>query len=142
MANPNPAAHQAHEFPLADRLVLGEVRSWLKTAFDTARAGCGDMNEVERARQKMIDELQHLHLSGADYTIVPRILGALRRAQLLRDREPARRPEPGRRDPAEAYVATCDLGYCDSDTATVILFDEGWLSACRECAARILADEE
>jgi hypothetical protein len=131
-ANPNPFTHQAHEFPLAGRLVLGEVRSWLKTAFDTARAGCGDMNEVERARQKMIDELQYLHLSGADYTIVSRILGVLRRAQLLVDR--TARPASGRETPSDALTGTCDAGDCDAPTVAMIDTADGWLSMCRRCA--------
>lgn len=69
---------EIHELPLADRLACDAVREWLDRAKGTALAGASD----ESAR-KAIEDMRHLHLDNYDYTLVPKLLGALRRAGLL-----------------------------------------------------------
>jgi hypothetical protein len=78
------AQHEAHELPLADRLVDKAVRGWLETAFLTARAGNSYSGEEAQGFKKGLDQMQYLHLSGWQYSLVPDILDQLRRAGLLK----------------------------------------------------------
>jgi hypothetical protein len=80
----DPAAHQAHEFPLADRIVDQAIRDWLETRFAVARAaaGAGALSDRERAVHAGIDDME-CRLSGYGCTLTPAILDALRRAGLL-----------------------------------------------------------
>lgn len=81
-----PGIHdEMHELPLAYRLVDEAVAEWLRTHLDLARAGHGDATPIERAKQRMIDEIQYLALAGFSYQLTPAILDALGRAGLLAD---------------------------------------------------------
>ena len=83
MAERDLSQHEAHEVPLADRLVEKAVQDWLRTAFAIARAGNGYSGEEARGFLKGLDQMQYLHLSGWQYSLVPDILDQLRRAGLL-----------------------------------------------------------
>ncbi|MET7867967.1 hypothetical protein [Micromonospora taraxaci] len=85
-----PAAHEAHELPLANRIVDDKIRQFITTACAIASAGAGNWTAEEKAKQEVIAEMRHLHLSGWDYRLTPQIIDALRRANLLR--EPERTP--------------------------------------------------
>ena len=78
-----PAAHEAHDLPLADRIVDDLIGEYIRTGCDIARAATGDGSPEEVAAQKAIDQVQHLHLAGWTYRLTPKILDALRRAGLL-----------------------------------------------------------
>lgn len=82
----NPAAHEAHDLPLADRIVERAIRDWLDAATATARAASGNppASDYERGISQGIDNMRHLHLDNYWYTLVPEILGALRRAGIAR----------------------------------------------------------
>jgi hypothetical protein len=82
VSTPNPARHPAHERPLPDRIVIEAVRSWLDTATATA-ASFDPINDHERGALAAIKEMRSLHLSGFEHSLVPEILGQLRRAGLL-----------------------------------------------------------
>jgi hypothetical protein len=73
----DPAAHEAHEFPLADRLANDAVRAWLDRHAAIALAASPD-----DAAKRGVD---HLHQSLNDYwyALVPELLGTLRRAGLI-----------------------------------------------------------
>jgi hypothetical protein len=77
-----PAAHEAHDLPLADRLTAEAVRGWLDRRTATALAANPDGAPAIR-------QLRYLHLDDYSYTLVPAILGQLRAAGLL--------PPPGTR---------------------------------------------
>lgn len=85
----DPAQHEAHEFPLAARIIDGLIGEWLQqhTAIATAAAGSGCLSDYERGVHAGIDRLHHGHLTGFTYNLTPLILDALRRAGLLADRE-------------------------------------------------------
>lgn len=83
MTDRDPRKHEAHDLPLADRLVSDAVRDWLETAFLTARAGNGYLGAEKQGFLKGLDQMQYLHLSGWQYSLVPDILGQLRRAGLM-----------------------------------------------------------
>lgn len=91
MADPaiDPAAHEAHDLPLADRIVAQAIRNWLNAATATARAANGNppLGDYERGVSQGIDHMRHGHLDSYWYTLVPEILGALRRAGLLAQRD-------------------------------------------------------
>jgi hypothetical protein len=81
----DPAAHEAHETPLADRLVTDAIRDWLNTATAIALAANGNppLNDYERGFQQGVEQMRHLHLDNYWYTLAPGIVKALRRAGLL-----------------------------------------------------------
>lgn len=81
----NPAAHEAHDLPLADRLVSDAIGRWLDTATGLARAANGNppLNDYERGIAQGIDHMRHGHLDNYWYTVVPKILDELRRAGLM-----------------------------------------------------------
>lgn len=81
----SPAAHEAHDLPLADRLASDAIRQWLDTATGLARAANGNppLGDYERGIGQGIDQMRHLHLDNYWYTVVPKILDELRRAGLL-----------------------------------------------------------
>ncbi len=81
--NSNPSDHPAHEMPLAERLVLDRVKTWLNTGLATELAGYGDLNAEERAARKAVEQVKYLALADYSYTLVPRIVEDLRRAGLL-----------------------------------------------------------
>lgn len=79
----NPASHEAHDLPLADRIVSDLIADYLDTATSLALAGFGDVDEHERGARDGIRQMRHLHLDGWDYKLTPKIIDALRRAGLL-----------------------------------------------------------
>lgn len=81
----NPSEHEAHETPLAERLVQDRVRTWLNAALATELAGYGDLTAEERAARKAVEQVKHLALADYPYALVPRIVSDLRRAGLLVD---------------------------------------------------------
>ena len=81
------AAHEAHELPLASRLVTDAIQEFINTGCAIASAGAGTWTAEEKAKQQAIKEMRYLHLSGVDYRLTPLILDTLRRAGLLRDPE-------------------------------------------------------
>ena len=84
MAN-DPAAHEAHGTPLADRIVEQAVREWLNTATAIALAANGNppLGDFERGVVQGIENLRHGHLDNYWYALVPEITGQMRRAGLL-----------------------------------------------------------
>jgi L-alanine-DL-glutamate epimerase-like enolase superfamily enzyme len=85
----DPRQHQAHELPLADRLVTDRIRRWLTTALETELAGYGEATPEERAARAAVKQMRHLALADYSYALVPQILDDLRRAGLLNDQSPA-----------------------------------------------------
>lgn len=85
----NPAAHEAHDLPLANRIVSDLIGEFIDTGCAIASAGTGNLNDYERGAQAAIDQMRHLHMSGVDYRLTPKILDALRRAGLLVESEHA-----------------------------------------------------
>lgn len=81
----DPRSHPAHDQPLADRLVTDIITDWIRTNLAIAVAATGAATPEEQAAQAAIDRVKHLDLAGVDYRLTPRILGALRRAGLLRE---------------------------------------------------------
>ena len=81
----DPAAHEAHETPLADRIVESTVREWLNTATAIALAGNGSppINDYERGFVQGVEQMRHLHLDNYWYALVPAITDQMRRAGLL-----------------------------------------------------------
>ena len=81
----DPAAHEAHETPLADRIVEQAIREWLDTATAIALAANGNppINDYERGVKQGIENMRYLHLAGYWYALVPEIIGQMRRAGLL-----------------------------------------------------------
>jgi hypothetical protein len=66
------------------RLIEAEIREWLATRLAIAAASFAGPNaEYERGGRQAIEQVRHLHLSGAEYALVPKIVSALRRANLL-----------------------------------------------------------
>jgi hypothetical protein len=78
-------AHEAHDLPLADRLVSEAIRKWLDTGYGFAQAGNGDppLGDYERGFGAGIEQMRYLHLDNYWYTVVPTIIDELRRAGLL-----------------------------------------------------------
>lgn len=84
MTTPDPAAHEAHETGLAERIVERAIGEWLDTATGLARASAGSpTSEYERGRHAGIDSMRHLHLDNWWYTVAPKLITELRRAGLL-----------------------------------------------------------
>lgn len=81
----DPAAHPAHERPLAARIVNDLIRKFITNACDIASAGTGAWTAEEQAKQRAIAEMRNLHLAGWHYRLTPQILDALCRAGLLGD---------------------------------------------------------
>ncbi|NUS82747.1 MAG: hypothetical protein HOY75_08335 [Streptomyces sp.] len=83
--NRDPIQHEAHEMPLAERLIRGRVKTWLDTGLAIELAGYGDLNPEERAARKAVEQVKHLALADYTYALVPRIIDDLRRAGLMVD---------------------------------------------------------
>ena len=81
----DPAAHEAHEVPLADRIMEQAIREWLNTATATALAGNGNppINDYERGFKQGVEQMRHLHLDNYWYALVPKVTDQMRRAGLL-----------------------------------------------------------
>lgn len=88
----DPAAHEAHALPLADRIMEQAIREWLNTATATALAGNGSppINDYERGFKQGVEQMRHLHLDGYWYTVVPKVIDQMRRAGLLAQAELSR----------------------------------------------------
>jgi hypothetical protein len=86
----NPSAHEAHEVPLADRIVEHAIREWLSTATAIALAANGNppLNDYERGFKQGVEQMRHLHLANYWYALVPKIVDQMRRAGLLREAAP------------------------------------------------------
>ena len=85
----DPSAHEAHDLPLADRLVSDAIRQWLDTATGLARAANGNppLDAYERGIAQGIDQMRYLHLDNYWYTVVPEILDELRRTGFATKRQ-------------------------------------------------------
>jgi hypothetical protein len=83
----DPSAHEAHEMPLAGRIIDRLIGAYIAHAGDIALAGNGYSGAEEEGFRKGVEQMRYLHLSGWDYRLTPKILDELRRAGLLRDRE-------------------------------------------------------
>lgn len=81
----DPSAHEAHALPLANRIADQIIGDWLNDRTGTALATVGEANDYERGMRQGIEQMRHLYLSGFEYTLVPALLDALRRAGLLVD---------------------------------------------------------
>lgn len=78
--NVDPRQHEAHEIPLASRLITAEITEWLRA--NLAIAAAATPTPDGRAA---IDRVRHLDLAGVDYRLTPRLIDALRRAGCLRE---------------------------------------------------------
>ncbi|MCX5598495.1 hypothetical protein OOK29_10120 [Streptomyces phaeochromogenes] len=83
MSRTDPSHNAAHDFPLADRLVIDRIKQWLDTAIATELAGYGTLDPQEVAARKAVDQVRHLALADYQYALVPKILDDLRRAGLM-----------------------------------------------------------
>jgi len=85
----DPAAHEAHEAPLADRIVEQAIREWLSTATAIALAANGNppVDDYERGIKQGIEHMAYSHLASYPYTVVPKITDQMRRAGLLAQSE-------------------------------------------------------
>ncbi|QQM45240.1 hypothetical protein [Streptomyces liliifuscus] len=83
MSKADPSHNAAHDFPLADRLVIDRIKQWLDTALATELAGYGTTDPREVAARKAVDQMRHLALADYRYALVPKILDDLRRAGLM-----------------------------------------------------------
>jgi hypothetical protein len=85
----DPAAHEAHESPLADRIIEQAIREWLNTATAITLAANGNppINDYERGVAQGVEQMRHLHLDNYWYALVPKITDQLRRAGLLSPNE-------------------------------------------------------
>lgn len=81
----DPSEHEAHEMPLAERLVLDRVKAWLNTGLAIELAGYGNLTPEEHAARRAVEQVKHLALADYPYALVPRIVDDLRRAGLLVD---------------------------------------------------------
>jgi hypothetical protein len=81
----DPRAHEAHDVPLADRLVEGVISRWLAsaTAIGLAANGNPPVSEYERGVSQGIEHMAYSHLANYPYTVVPQILDELRRAGVI-----------------------------------------------------------
>ena len=79
------AAHEAHDLPLAHRIVEQAIGEWLNTATAIALAANGNppLNDYERGIKQGIDCMRHGHLDNYWYALVPKIIDQLHRAGLL-----------------------------------------------------------
>ena len=82
---PDPAQHEAHETPLADRIIGQAIKTWLdrKTELALATAGDPPLGDYGRGIRAGMDQLRHLHLDDYWYTVAPDIAAQLCRAGLL-----------------------------------------------------------
>jgi hypothetical protein len=71
--------NEIHDLPLANRLVDDEIRNWLDTHLGLLAAQTSD----DSPERKIVDQARHLHLDNYWYVLTPKILDALRRADLL-----------------------------------------------------------
>lgn len=87
----DPAEHEAHDLPLAHRIMVKAIQDWLNTAVATAHAGNGSppINDYERGFQQGIKQMRHLHLDNYWHVLVPKVMDEMRRAGLLVQQEPA-----------------------------------------------------
>lgn len=81
---PLPAG--SHERPLADRLITAEVEGYIRTKLALAAAANPYLGDARSGYCAALDQVEHLHLSGVDYELVPKLVGLLRRAGLLAGR--------------------------------------------------------
>jgi hypothetical protein len=81
----DPAAHEAHEVPLADRIMEQTIREWLNTATAIALAANGNppIDDYERGVKQGIEHMRHGHLDNYWYALVPKVIDQMRRAGLL-----------------------------------------------------------
>lgn len=88
----DPRAHDAHDLPLAERLVADAIRQWLDTATGLAQAANGNppVNDYERGIAQGIVNMRYGHLDNYWYTVVPKILDELRRTATCRKRKEGR----------------------------------------------------
>lgn len=75
---PDPTEAEAHQLPLAHRLIDAAVESWLDTHLRIA--ACAS----EPEEQAVINRIRHLHLAGFGYQVTPKLVGELERAGLLK----------------------------------------------------------
>lgn len=83
MTTPDPAAHEAHSLALPERLISQAVREWLDRHTETALAANGDLPGYEEGVRHGIEQMRNGRLDDYWYTLVPHILGQLRRAGLI-----------------------------------------------------------
>ncbi|MFD8577416.1 hypothetical protein ACFV1H_19035 [Streptomyces virginiae] len=83
MPTSDPSHNDAHDFPLATRLVNDLIEKWLDTATAIELAGRGDLTPEERAARQAIEQMRDLALADYSYALTPKILDHLRRAGLL-----------------------------------------------------------
>jgi hypothetical protein len=74
--------HEAHELPLANRLVNKLIREWLDINTNIALAG-SPASEYERGVQEGARQMRNLHLASFRHQLTPQILDELQRAGLL-----------------------------------------------------------
>ena len=79
----NPAQHEAHEMPLAGRIIDRLISEYIAHAGDIALAGNGYSGAEEEGFRKGVEQMRYLHLSGWDYRLTPKIVDELTRAGLL-----------------------------------------------------------
>lgn len=79
--------HEVHGLPLVTRIIEAEITKWRNTTLGIAAAAfAASSAEEERGGRKAIEQIRYLHQSGPGYSVVPRIVDALRRAGLLAER--------------------------------------------------------
>lgn len=83
MPNANPAQHEVHETPLANRIIDDLIGEYITTHTGLAAAGYGHLTDHDKGAQEAIDAVLNLHLAGWTYALTPRIVDALKRAGLL-----------------------------------------------------------
>lgn len=76
-------SHLADDLPPVDRLIDDEIGRFVSTAFALARAANPYLGDKGDGYRQALDDMQHLHLSGAWYRLTPRIVGALWKAGYL-----------------------------------------------------------
>lgn len=81
----DPSQHDAHEIPLAHRMINDRIQRWLDIATKTQLAGYGETIPEEVAARKATKSMRHLMLSDFSYALVPKILDDLQRAGLLKE---------------------------------------------------------
>ncbi len=80
------AGHEAHDLPLAARLVDGAIGSWLETRYAVACATVDPkFSDYERGKRQGFEEMRFLHLANYWYTVTLKIIDELKRAGLLKE---------------------------------------------------------
>jgi len=85
--SPDPRAHEAHDLPLAWRIIDSAITAWLDTATGIAQATSGSppLNDYERGMREGVEQMRYLHLANSSYTVTLVIADQLHRAGLLQD---------------------------------------------------------